>query len=192
MSDLSDLCISVSLYLVNTNIPEPDPLPPSLSYFRFCHLNLGSVDTGLTNEDRDEEGHSVTQPFLRSSPPSSSFWGCWTCRYNCMLSLYQLENRYQLGAIIMVTEKIRIFESKNCSWGLQSTLLFLWIKSLFDVHNEWRAKKAINKRFFRSSITAEPVQRKCQIMKVNKINLNAILQFKIRHFSLSFNLLDLI
>lgn len=30
------------------------------------------MDAGLTNEDRDEEGHSVTQPFLRSLPPGSA------------------------------------------------------------------------------------------------------------------------
>lgn len=58
--------------LVNINIPEPDPLPLSLSYFRFSHWNLGFVDTDLTHEDRDEEGHSVTQPFLRSLPPGSA------------------------------------------------------------------------------------------------------------------------
>lgn len=57
------------VYLININFPEPDPLLPSLSYFRFSYCNLGLVDKGLTNEDRDEERHSVTQPFLSSLPP---------------------------------------------------------------------------------------------------------------------------
>lgn len=133
--------ISVTcIYLVNINIPKPDPLPPSLSCFRFSQWNLGCADTDLTNEDRDEEGHSVTQPIFKIFAirfcSYSSFWGCWTCSCNFMFSLHQLENRDWLGAIIKVTEKIRTCESKNCSWGPQSTLLFLWIKSYFNVHNE--------------------------------------------------------
>lgn len=76
--------------------------------------------------------------FATKSCSYSSFSCCWTCRYNCMFSLYQLRDR--LGVIIKVTEKIRTCGSKNSSWGSQSTLLFLWIKSYFNVYSEWGKK----------------------------------------------------